>query len=67
MTQYGSKASESVRPTDIRIPVDGMTCAACALRIERKLGKLDGVATAGVNYAAEEAVVTVGVGKIRTF
>ncbi|MGA1494369.1 MAG: cation transporter, partial [Rhodothermales bacterium] len=26
------------------IPVEGMTCAACALRIERKLGKVSGVA-----------------------
>ena len=41
------------------IPVEGMTCAACALRIERKLGKVSGVAAAGVNYASEEAVVSV--------
>lgn len=45
---------------DVRIPVEGMTCAACALRIERKLGKLDGVSHAGVNYAAEEAVISLG-------
>lgn len=31
-----------------------MTCASCAARIERKLGKLDGV-TATVNYATEQA------------
>ena len=37
--------------------VSGMTCAACANRIERKLNKLDGV-TATVNYATERAVVT---------
>ncbi|WP_246382412.1 heavy metal translocating P-type ATPase [Prauserella isguenensis] len=34
-----------------------MTCASCANRIERKLGKLDGVA-ASVNYATEKARVT---------
>ncbi|WP_253828938.1 heavy metal translocating P-type ATPase [Prauserella aidingensis] len=34
-----------------------MTCASCANRIERKLGKLDGV-TASVNYATEKARVS---------
>ncbi|MDN5686875.1 MAG: heavy metal translocating P-type ATPase [Brachybacterium sp.] len=37
--------------------VSGMTCAACASRIERKLNKLDGV-SATVNYATERAAVT---------
>ena len=31
-----------------------MTCASCAMRIEKKLNKLDGV-TATVNYATEKA------------
>ncbi|WP_309128936.1 heavy metal translocating P-type ATPase [Microbacterium sp.] len=35
-----------------------MTCASCAMRIEKKLNKLDGV-TATVNYATEKAQVTV--------
>jgi Cu+-exporting ATPase len=61
MTHNGSKAAELTSSKDVRIPVEGMTCAACALRIERKLGKLEGVSSAGVNYAAEEAVVTLGV------
>ncbi|MDN5758671.1 MAG: heavy metal translocating P-type ATPase [Tomitella sp.] len=34
-----------------------MTCASCAMRIEKKLNKLDGVA-ATVNYATEKAKVT---------
>ncbi|MEH7305115.1 heavy metal translocating P-type ATPase [Neobacillus drentensis] len=37
--------------------VVGMTCAACAARIERGLGKLDGVKTVNVNLALETAVV----------
>lgn len=36
--------------------VGGMTCAACASRVERKLNKLDGV-SATVNYATERARV----------
>ncbi len=42
----------------VTLDVTGMTCAACASRIERKLNKLDGV-TATVNYATEQARVEV--------
>ncbi|MCU1497134.1 MAG: copA [Acidimicrobiales bacterium] len=42
-------------PLDLEI--GGMTCASCAVRIERKLNKVDGV-TATVNYALETAHVT---------
>jgi len=40
----------------LELPVEGMTCASCANRIERKLNKLEGVA-ATVNYATERAAV----------
>ncbi|BBF99132.1 cation-transporting P-type ATPase A/B/Cu+-exporting ATPase [Pseudonocardia autotrophica] len=43
-----------VRTVELRI--DGMTCAACVGRVERKLGKLDGV-RATVNLATERATV----------
>ena len=40
------------------VPIGGMTCAACASRLEKVLGKLDGVESAGVNFATEKAFVT---------
>jgi len=43
----------------IRFDVEGMTCASCAVRIERVLGKQDGVETAVVNFAGQEARATV--------
>ncbi|MCV7223584.1 heavy metal translocating P-type ATPase [Mycolicibacterium elephantis] len=43
----------------IELSIDGMTCASCANRIERKLNKIDGV-TATVNFATEKARVTYG-------
>jgi len=42
----------------IELDIDGMTCASCVSRVERKLGKLDGV-TATVNLPLESARVTV--------
>lgn len=45
----------------IELEIGGMTCAACANRIERKLNRLDGV-TATVNYATEKARATVPAG-----
>lgn len=41
----------------VELDISGMTCAACAGRVERALGKLDGV-TASVNYATERAIVS---------
>jgi Cu+-exporting ATPase len=41
---------------EVRLDLDGMTCAACAARIERKLNKLEGV-EASVNFATEQATV----------
>lgn len=45
-------------PEQITFDVEGMTCASCALRIERILSKQEGVATAAVNYAGQEARIT---------
>jgi Cu+-exporting ATPase len=38
------------------LPVEGMTCASCAVRIEKKLNRLEGV-SATVNFATETATV----------
>ncbi|MBY0395945.1 MAG: heavy-metal-associated domain-containing protein, partial [Thermoleophilia bacterium] len=38
------------------LSLEGMTCASCATRIERRLNKLDGV-EAAVNFALERATV----------
>jgi len=46
----------TANPTRIELPVEGMSCASCATRIERKLNRLDGV-HATVNYATERATV----------
>jgi Cu+-exporting ATPase len=42
---------------NINIPVTGMSCANCALAIERTVKKLPGVVNASVNFASERAHV----------
>jgi Cu+-exporting ATPase len=42
----------------VTFPVTGMTCASCVRRIERRLGKVEGVQETSVNLATEKARVT---------
>ncbi|MDX1418427.1 MAG: heavy metal translocating P-type ATPase [Rubricoccaceae bacterium] len=51
------QAPPEAAPQRVALPVEGMECAACAVRIERQLGKQPGVRTASVNYATAEALV----------
>ena len=41
---------------EVDLAITGMTCASCSARIEKKLGRLDGV-DAVVNLATEKATV----------
>ena len=51
----GPSAANAATDT-IELSIGGMTCSSCAMRIEKKLNKLNGV-TATVNYATEKAKV----------
>ncbi|POH57048.1 heavy metal translocating P-type ATPase [Arthrobacter glacialis] len=48
-------------PRMVELDIEGMTCASCVSRVERKLGKLEGV-SASVNLPLETAQVTVPAG-----
>ncbi|MEF3306038.1 heavy metal translocating P-type ATPase [Paenibacillus sp. GYB003] len=50
-----TSANETKQTT---LQITGMTCAACANRIEKGLSKLDGVTSANVNFALEKASVS---------
>ncbi len=52
-----TKSGPDQEHQSVELAIEGMTCASCANRIERKLNKLDGV-SATVNYATEKAKVT---------
>ncbi|WP_309081524.1 heavy metal translocating P-type ATPase [Zhihengliuella sp.] len=64
-TAHGSPAADhSAHGAETRVvelSIDGMTCASCVRRVERKLGKLDGV-EATVNLPLESARVTAPAG-----
>jgi len=49
------KAGFQVPEAALELAIDGMTCAACASRLEKVLGRLDGVDSAQVNFATETA------------
>jgi Cu+-exporting ATPase len=57
------KTHEAERPAlkggalRVDLPLTGMTCAACARRIERRLSKSGGVGSAAVNFATSRATV----------
>ena len=47
------------------LPVTGMTCANCALNIERSLNKIEGVTHVNVNFASERATISFNPDKIQ--
>ena len=51
------------RPGRVELAIEGMTCASCAARIEKRLNRLDGV-EASVNFASEHAAVCFDPGQV---
>ncbi|MFZ0391237.1 MAG: heavy metal translocating P-type ATPase, partial [Calditrichia bacterium] len=51
------ESEDTGEPRHLDIPVEGMSCAACAVRVEKALQKVQGVSQAAVNYANHQAVV----------
>ncbi len=41
----------------VELKITGMSCAACSAKIERRLGKMEGISSAAVNLATEKAAV----------
>ena len=55
-TKTGARSAERGASAELELAVTGMSCAACAARVERSLGRLDHV-VASVNAATERAAV----------
>ena len=58
VVKIGYGASEESVSKTVAIPIGGMTCAACAQRIERAVRKLAGITSISVNLVTEKARIT---------
>lgn len=56
--KLGYEALANPTMQTVTIPIGGMTCAACSTRVEKALGRMEGVGQAAVNLATEKATVT---------
>ena len=57
-------ATVTTQPMEhVELALEGMTCASCATRIEKRLNKVEGV-SATVNFASEQAAVTFDPGQV---
>jgi len=54
-----------VKTETLTLPVEGMTCASCVLRVEKTLKKVEGVQDANVNLATEKVTLTFDPAKVR--
>src|SRR5256885_16829682 len=55
--KVGEPQAESMGESRAMLALEGMTCASCAMRIEKGLKKVPGVKEASVNFATEQATV----------
>jgi Cu+-exporting ATPase len=69
VAQAVQKAGYGIAPRQqakrVTIPVEGMTCASCVARIEKVVGRLEGVTAVAVNLATERADVQYDPGAVR--
>lgn len=57
VAKIGYEVVENTDNSQVTIPIGGMTCAACAQRVEKAIRKLPGVVSVSVNFATEKATV----------
>lgn len=65
VAKIGYEVVEKSESANVTIPIGGMSCAACAQRVEKAVGRLEGVTSASVNFATEKATVTYDPQKVR--
>ncbi|MEE4185821.1 MAG: heavy metal-associated domain-containing protein, partial [Gammaproteobacteria bacterium] len=61
-----SAAAEEVTADRVQLGIDGMTCSACATRLEKALTRATGVTSATVNFATEQADIRIAAGATDT-
>ena len=62
---YEAVLDTSAATEKIILKVKGMSCTACAANIEKNIKKMNGIISAGVNFAAEKATVEYNSDEVR--
>ena len=57
VAKIGYEVVEKSANQNLTIPIGGMTCAACAQRVEKGIKKLPGVESISVNFATEKVTI----------
>ena len=57
VVKAGYDVLEKAEGSAVTIPIGGMSCAACAARVEKALHKLEGIESVSVNFATEKAAL----------
>lgn len=58
LSEHDDLRRESMSEKRVTLPITGMNCVNCAANIQRNVGNLDGVHSANVNFAVEQAVIS---------
>ncbi len=61
----GYEAQQIKDSSDISVDIGGMTCTACALRVEKAIGGLSGVEKVSINPANDKASITYDPSKVK--
>jgi Cu+-exporting ATPase len=61
----GYNYEEKEKLSSITIPIEGMTCASCAVNIEKAINKLNGINKVNVNITTEKATISYDSTQIR--
>lgn len=56
-SEADQKIQKDVQMKSVKIPVEGMSCGACAARIKKNLVGIDGVIAASVSFDEKSAIV----------
>lgn len=58
ITNLGYQVVEETSTGSVTIPISGMSCTSCSNKVEKAIGKMNGVSKVSVNFATEKAVVS---------
>ncbi len=62
---YGAMLESDEKAEKVTLKIKGMTCTACANKVEKTLSKIEGITSANVNFPAEKVTIEYDPKKVR--